>query len=424
MSTKTIQIKKTTSLLLNHGQVSAAATAARGFALRSRPFLSRSFMSNKRRSCSGTKNDSIITIITKNPNSNTNEEVVNAIIPMGNSIFPLQQQQQQQRQLQRLPRLPFLLSSSSSLKNIVNKSSCISFSHSRREVHFLTNNNNNNYNKFTTPNKNYYQYSTFFTNLNKSSLKLHKKPSFPFTICPNFGFHFRFFSSSFRFLNSFNSKNSSSSLLLSSNYFNPKRIFNSPSPTTYFQSKRFFFSFFSSSSNSTKTKTETMPKAPIAKSFYDLKPLDKKGQPFDFEQLRGKVVIIVNVASKCGFTPQYKDLEALYKEKNSAGLEIIGFPCNQFGHQEPGTDEEITQYCQLNYGVTFPILKKIDVNGDDADAVYRYLKNQKSGLMGIKGIKWNFEKFIIDKNGNVVERFASTKTPKELTKYIDKYLKA
>ncbi|ODV92299.1 hypothetical protein CANCADRAFT_30496 [Tortispora caseinolytica NRRL Y-17796] len=157
-------------------------------------------------------------------------------------------------------------------------------------------------------------------------------------------------------------------------------------------------------------------------SFYDLKPLDKTGQPYDFAQLKGKVVLIVNVASKCGFTPQYKGLEELYQKYRDRGLVIIGFPCNQFAKQEPGTDEEIASFCSLNYGVDFPIMKKIDVNGDNTDPVYKFLKSKKSGLLGFKGIKWNFEKFLVDKNGEVVGRFSSVKTPESLEPEIEKLL--
>ncbi len=157
---------------------------------------------------------------------------------------------------------------------------------------------------------------------------------------------------------------------------------------------------------------------------YSLAPLDKAGNPYEFSQLKGKVVLIVNVASKCGFTPQYKGLEELNKKYGPEGLVILGFPCNQFAHQEPGSQDEIESFCQLNYGVTFPILKKIDVNGADADPVYTYLKNEKSGLLGFKGIKWNFEKFLVDKNGKVVERYASTTSPASIDATIAKYLKA
>jgi glutathione peroxidase-family protein len=159
-----------------------------------------------------------------------------------------------------------------------------------------------------------------------------------------------------------------------------------------------------------------------ATSFYELHPADKAGQPFDFSTLKGKVVLIVNVASKCGFTPQYKGLEELNSKYSDKGLVILGFPCNQFGHQEPGSQEEIENFCQVNYGVTFPVLRKIDVNGSNADPVYDYLKNKKAGLLGFKGIKWNFEKFLIDRNGDVVERWASTTSPSSLGPHIEKYL--
>ncbi|CAI4274610.1 CFA_G0004300.mRNA.1.CDS.1 [Saccharomyces cerevisiae] len=157
-------------------------------------------------------------------------------------------------------------------------------------------------------------------------------------------------------------------------------------------------------------------------SFYDLECKDKKGESFKFDQLKGKVVLIVNVASKCGFTPQYKELEELYKKYQDKGFVILGFPCNQFGKQEPGSDEQITEFCQLNYGVTFPIMKKIDVNGSNADSVYNYLKSQKAGLLGFKGIKWNFEKFLVDSNGKVVQRFSSLTKPSSLDQEIQSLL--
>ena len=157
-------------------------------------------------------------------------------------------------------------------------------------------------------------------------------------------------------------------------------------------------------------------------SFYDLECKDKKGESFKFDQLKGKVVLIVNVASKCGFTPQYKELEELYKKYQDKGFVILGLPCNQFGKQEPGSDEQITEFCQLNYGVTFPIMKKIDVNGSNADSVYNYLKSQKAGLLGFKGIKWNFEKFLVDSNGKVVQRFSSLTKPSSLDQEIQSLL--
>ena len=157
--------------------------------------------------------------------------------------------------------------------------------------------------------------------------------------------------------------------------------------------------------------------------FYSLAPKDKSGNPYPFSQLEGKVVLIVNVASKCGFTPQYDGLEELYKKYKDQGLVILGFPCNQFGHQEPGTQEEIQEFCRLNYGVTFPIMQKIDVNGANEDPVYGFLKSQKAGMFGLTRIKWNFEKFLIDKNGNVVERFSSLTTPASLDPKIAELLK-
>lgn len=159
-------------------------------------------------------------------------------------------------------------------------------------------------------------------------------------------------------------------------------------------------------------------------SFYALSPSDAKGEPYSFEQLKGKVVLIVNVASKCGFTPQYKELEELNKKYQDKDVQILGFPCDQFGHQEPGSAEEIASFCSLNYGVTFPVLKKIEVNGSSADPVYVYLKSQKSGLLGLNRVKWNFEKFLVDKNGKVVERFSSLTKPKSLEAKIDELLKA
>ncbi|KAH3669515.1 hypothetical protein OGAPHI_001636 [Ogataea philodendri] len=157
--------------------------------------------------------------------------------------------------------------------------------------------------------------------------------------------------------------------------------------------------------------------------FYDFTVTNNKGQPFSFKELEGKVVLIVNVASKCGFTKQYKELEELYQKYKDEGFVVIGFPCNQFGNQEPGTDEEIVQFCSLNYGVDFPLMKKIDVNGPEASPVYVWLKNQKSGLLGFKGIKWNFEKFLIDRHGNVVERYASIKTPPKIGPDVERLLK-
>jgi peroxiredoxin len=141
----------------------------------------------------------------------------------------------------------------------------------------------------------------------------------------------------------------------------------------------------------------------------------------------GKVVLVVNTASKCGFTPQYAGLEKLYKsikERYGDDFVILGFPCNQFGAQEPGDTEEIQNFCQLNYGVTFPIMHKTNVNGDDAEPLFQWLKEEKPGLMGIKKIKWNFEKFLVGKDGKVKGRWMSTTTPGSLEKSIIEELEA
>jgi glutathione peroxidase-family protein len=154
-----------------------------------------------------------------------------------------------------------------------------------------------------------------------------------------------------------------------------------------------------------------------ATAFYDFKPLDKTGAEVPLSSYAGKVVLVVNTASKCGFTPQYAGLETLWNEvkaKHPDDFVILGFPCNQFGAQEPGTDDEIQNFCQINYGVTFPIMKKIDVNGDGADPLFKWLTNEKPGLMGIKRVKWNFEKFLIGKDGSIKGRWASTTKPESL----------
>ncbi|KAK4110653.1 glutathione peroxidase [Canariomyces notabilis] len=158
-----------------------------------------------------------------------------------------------------------------------------------------------------------------------------------------------------------------------------------------------------------------------ATSFYDFKPLDKTGKEVPLSTYKNKVVLVVNTASKCGFTPQYEGLEKLYKsvrEKHPDDFVILGFPCNQFGGQEPGTDEEIQQFCQVNYGVTFPIMQKVNVNGDGAAPLFQWLKTEKPGLLGLKMIKWNFEKFLIGKDGKVKGRWASTTKPESLEKTI------
>lgn len=158
-----------------------------------------------------------------------------------------------------------------------------------------------------------------------------------------------------------------------------------------------------------------------ATSFFDFKVKDKKDSELGLDAYKGKVVLVVNTASKCGFTPQYAGLEKLYKdikEKHGDDFVILGFPCNQFGGQEPGTNDDIQNFCQVNYGVSFPILGKIDVNGDNADPVYKWLKDEQAGIMGIKMIKWNFEKFLIGRDGKVKGRWASTTKPESLEKPI------
>ncbi|QDS75974.1 hypothetical protein FKW77_004039 [Venturia effusa] len=159
-----------------------------------------------------------------------------------------------------------------------------------------------------------------------------------------------------------------------------------------------------------------------ATTFFDFKPVDKKGSAYSLEQLKGKVVLVVNTASKCGFTPQFDGLEKLYKEvkaEHPNDFEIIGFPCNQFGGQDPGSNDEIQEFCKVNYGVSFPVLGKIDVNGDKADPVYEWMKNEKPGLLGLQRIKWNFEKFLIGRDGKVINRWASTTRPESLKKEIE-----
>ena len=144
------------------------------------------------------------------------------------------------------------------------------------------------------------------------------------------------------------------------------------------------------------------------------------GEEVNLENYRDRVVLIVNTASKCSFTPQYEGLESLYKKlsPNHPAFEIIGFPCNQFSNQEPGTDDEIQNFCQVNYGVSFPIMKKVEVNGDGADPLWKWLTNEKPGMLGIKRVKWNFEKFLVGKDGKIVGRWASTTKPEALEKPI------
>tara|TARA_X000001036_G_C20356532_1_gene674742 strand:+ start:150 stop:635 length:486 start_codon:yes stop_codon:yes gene_type:complete len=148
------------------------------------------------------------------------------------------------------------------------------------------------------------------------------------------------------------------------------------------------------------------------------------GEQTTLEQYKGKVLLIVNTASKCGFTPQYEGLESLHKKYNDKGFEILGFPCDQFGHQEPGSDEDIAQFCSLNFGVSFPLFKKTNVNGPDANPLFEELKNEAPGLLGTKRIKWNFTKFLVNAQGKVLKRYAPTVKPEAIEKDIAKLLSA
>jgi glutathione peroxidase len=157
-------------------------------------------------------------------------------------------------------------------------------------------------------------------------------------------------------------------------------------------------------------------------SIYDFEAETLDGQPAPLSAYRDKVVLIVNTASKCGFTPQYAGLEALYRKYRDRGFVVLGFPCNQFGAQEPGDAAEIANFCSLTYDVDFPIMRKIDVNGPKAHPLYAYLKKAKKGVLGTEGIKWNFTKFLIDRNGRVTERFPPTAEPKALEGAIEALL--
>ena len=149
-------------------------------------------------------------------------------------------------------------------------------------------------------------------------------------------------------------------------------------------------------------------------SVYDYSARTLDGKDVSLADYRGQVLLIVNTASKCGFTPQYEGLEALYKTYKDRGFTVLAFPCNQFGAQEPGDAAEIASFCSLTYDVTFPVMSKIDVNGADAHPLYRFLKKEQKGLLGTEAIKWNFTKFLVGKDGEVVERFAPTVKPEDL----------
>jgi peroxiredoxin len=173
--------------------------------------------------------------------------------------------------------------------------------------------------------------------------------------------------------------------------------------------------------NASASTFASSAKMASATSFFDFTPKDKKSNPYPLSQHKGKVVLVVNTASKCGFTPQFKGLETVWKDiskKYPNDFIIIGFPSNQFGGQDPGSNDEIQEFCQLNYGVSFPVLGKTEVNGDNTEPVYKWMKNEKPGLLGMQRIKWNFEKFLIDRDGKVVNRWASTSKPESIEKDI------
>ena len=155
---------------------------------------------------------------------------------------------------------------------------------------------------------------------------------------------------------------------------------------------------------------------------YDFEAQTITGQTVKLDQYRGKVLLIVNTASKCGFTPQFEGLEKLWQELGPKGLAIVGFPCNQFGGQDPGANDEIASFCQLNYGVTFPMMAKVDVNGAKAHPLYQWLTKEAPGILGTKSIKWNFTKFLVGRDGQVLGRYAPTDTPKGLITDIEKAL--
>ena len=154
----------------------------------------------------------------------------------------------------------------------------------------------------------------------------------------------------------------------------------------------------------------------------DFKAKKPNGEMIDLAEKQGKVLLVVNTASKCGFTPQYDGLERLWKDYGDRGVEVLAFPCNQFGKQEPGTADEIESFCKVNFGLSFPLMAKIEVNGEGADPLYDWLKKEAPGVLGTKSIKWNFTKFLIGRDGKVVRRYAPTDKPESIAKDIEKLL--
>ncbi len=157
-------------------------------------------------------------------------------------------------------------------------------------------------------------------------------------------------------------------------------------------------------------------------ALYDFSATTLQGEQRNLSDYQGKVLLIVNTASKCGFTPQYKGLQALYEKYRDQGLEILGFPCDQFGHQEPGDEAQISEFCEVNYGVRFPMFAKVEVNGSAAHPLYQHLKKAAPGLLGSKAIKWNFTKFLVGRDGKVVKRYAPTDKPESLATDIERLL--
>ena len=160
----------------------------------------------------------------------------------------------------------------------------------------------------------------------------------------------------------------------------------------------------------------------MTKNIYEFSCEDSSGQTIDLSDFKGKTLLIVNTASQCGFTPQYEGLEKLQNNYSSEVFSVLAFPCNQFGGQEPGTNEQITEFCSLNYGNTFPILSKIDVNGENAHPLFNFLTSEKKGLLGTQKIKWNFTKFLINKDGEPVNRYGSSTTPEQIQSDIEKLI--
>ncbi len=159
-----------------------------------------------------------------------------------------------------------------------------------------------------------------------------------------------------------------------------------------------------------------------ATSIYDFDAVSIAGKPANFSSQRGKVLLVVNTASACGFTPQFAGLEKLWAEYKDRGLVVIGFPSNEFGGQDPGSNDEISSFCQLNYGVSFPMMAKVKVNGSDAHPLWKWLKGEKPGLLGIEMIKWNFTKFLVGRDGQVIKRYAPNDTPESMKADIEKAL--